>query len=57
MRIQLGARGDGGSQELPSLMRNWVKIEQSVPCFFAWHYSTLECYDKWKREREMGGGK
>jgi hypothetical protein len=33
-------------------MRNWVEIEQSIPCFFA--SVTLGCYDKLKREREMG---
>jgi mitotic spindle assembly checkpoint protein MAD1 len=52
-RMQLVARGEGGPQELPQLMRNWVEIEQSIPCFLA--SVTLECYDKWKREREMGG--
>jgi mitotic spindle assembly checkpoint protein MAD1 len=51
-RMQLVARGEGGPQELPQLMRNWVEIEQSIPCFLA--SVTLECYDKWKREREMG---
>ena len=35
-------------------MRNWVEIEQSIPWFLAG--VTLECYDKWKREREFGGG-
>ena len=53
-RMQLVAQGEGGPQELPQLMRNWVEIEQSIPCFLA--SVTLECYDKWKREREMGGG-
>jgi mitotic spindle assembly checkpoint protein MAD1 len=52
-RMQLVAQGEGGPQELPQLMRNWVEIEQSIPCFLA--SVTLECYDKWKREREMGG--
>jgi mitotic spindle assembly checkpoint protein MAD1 len=52
-RIQLVAQGKGRPQELPQLMRNWVEIEQSIPCFLA--SVTLECYDKWKREREMGG--
>lgn len=51
-RMQLVAQGEGGPQELPQLMRNWVEIEQSIPCFLA--SVTLECYDKWKREREMG---
>ena len=49
-RMQLVAQGEGGPQELPQLMRNWVEIEQSIPCFLA--SVTLECYDKWKRERE-----
>ena len=53
-RMQLVAQGEGGPQELPQLMRNWVEIEQSIPCFLA--SVTLECYDKWKREREMGLG-
>jgi len=51
-RMQLVAQGEGGPQELPQLMRNWVEVEQSIPCFLA--SVTLECYDKWKREREMG---
>ncbi|KAH8995991.1 MAD-domain-containing protein [Lactarius akahatsu] len=53
-RMQLVAQGEGGPQELPQLMRNWVEIEQSIPCFLA--SVTLECYDKWKREQQMGGG-
>ena len=52
--MQLVAQGEGGLQELPQLMRNWVGAEQSIPCFLA--SVTLECYDKWKRERELGGG-
>ncbi len=52
-RMQLVAQGEGEPQELPQLMRNWVEIEQSIPCFLA--SVTLECYDKWKREREMSG--
>ncbi|KAH9981796.1 spindle assembly checkpoint component Mad1 [Russula compacta] len=51
-RMQLVAQGEGGPQELPQLMRHWVEIEQSIPCFLA--SITLECYDKWKREQEMG---
>ena len=51
-RMQLVAQGEGGPQELPQLMRNWVEMEQSIPCFLA--SVTLECYDKWKREQEMG---
>jgi mitotic spindle assembly checkpoint protein MAD1 len=52
-RMQLVVQGEGGPQELPQLMRNWVEIERSIPCFLA--SVTLECYDKWKREREMSG--
>ena len=52
-RMQLVAQGEGGPQELPQLMRNWVEIEQSIPCFLA--SVTLECYDKWKREQQVGG--
>src|SRR6266851_3327996 len=43
-QMQLVAQGEGGPQELPQLMRNWVEIEQSIPCFLA--SVTLECYDK-----------
>jgi mitotic spindle assembly checkpoint protein MAD1 len=53
-RMQLVAQGEGGPQELPQLMRNWVEIEQSIPCFLA--SVTLECYDKWKREQERAIG-
>ena len=28
-------------------------IEQSIPCFLV--SVTLECYNKWKRKREMSG--
>ncbi|KAH8996032.1 MAD-domain-containing protein [Lactarius akahatsu] len=51
--MQLVAQGEGGLQELLQLMRNWVEIEQSIPCFLA--SVTLECYGKWKREQQMGG--
>jgi mitotic spindle assembly checkpoint protein MAD1 len=51
--MQLVAQGEGGPQELPQLMRNWVEIEQSIPYFLA--SVMLECYDKWKCEREMSG--
>ena len=50
-RMQLVAQGEGGPQELPQLMRNWVEQEQCIPCFLA--SVTLECYDKWKHEREL----
>ncbi|KAH8986753.1 hypothetical protein EDB86DRAFT_2953106, partial [Lactarius hatsudake] len=52
-RMQLVAQGEGGPQELPQLMRNWVEVEQSIPCFLA--SVTLGCYDKRKREQQMGG--
>ncbi|THH15458.1 hypothetical protein EW146_g5021 [Bondarzewia mesenterica] len=48
-RMQLIAQGEGGPQELPQLMRNWVEEEQCIPCFLA--SVTLECYDSWKREQ------
>ncbi|KAI0031025.1 MAD-domain-containing protein [Vararia minispora EC-137] len=51
-RMQLIAQGEGGPQELPQLMRNWVEKEQCIPCFLA--SVTLECYESWKRDREMG---
>ncbi|KAA1476387.1 hypothetical protein DENSPDRAFT_867280 [Dentipellis sp. KUC8613] len=51
-RMQLVAQGEGGPQDLPQLMRNWVEQEQCIPCFLA--SVTLECYDKWKSDREMG---
>ena len=34
-RMQLVVQGEGVPQELPHLMRNWVEIEQSIPCFLA----------------------
>ena len=40
-------------QELPHLMRNWVEIELSIPCFLT--SFMLKCYDKSKRDREMSG--
>ena len=52
-RMQLVTQRGGGPQERPQLMRNWVEIEQSIPCFLA--SVTLEYYDKWKRECEMIG--
>jgi mitotic spindle assembly checkpoint protein MAD1 len=47
-RMQLVAQGEGGSQELPELMRNWVEIEQGMPYFLV--SVKLECCDKWKLE-------
>jgi hypothetical protein len=34
-------------------MRNWVEIDQGIPFFLA--SVTLECYDKWRWERKVGG--
>ncbi|ETW76357.1 hypothetical protein HETIRDRAFT_460753 [Heterobasidion irregulare TC 32-1] len=51
-KMQLIAQGEGGPQELPQLMRNWVEEEQCIPCFLA--SVTLECYDTWKREQALG---
>lgn len=48
MSMTLVAQGEGGPQELPQMMRNWIEIEHSIPCFMA--SVTLECYDKWKAE-------
>jgi hypothetical protein len=50
-RMQLIVQGEGGLLELPQLMRNCVEFEQSTPCFLV--SITLECYDKWKHEREI----
>ncbi|KAA1478539.1 hypothetical protein DENSPDRAFT_861875 [Dentipellis sp. KUC8613] len=51
-RMQLVVQGEGGPQELLQLMQYWVEQEQSIPCFLA--SLTLECYDKWKSDRERG---
>ncbi|KII90456.1 hypothetical protein PLICRDRAFT_106619 [Plicaturopsis crispa FD-325 SS-3] len=48
MKMQLVAQSEGGPEELPQIMRNWVEEEQCIPCFLA--SVTLECYDKMKRE-------
>jgi mitotic spindle assembly checkpoint protein MAD1 len=32
-RMQLVAQGEGRPQKLPQLMRDWVGLEQSIPCF------------------------
>lgn len=48
MSMSLVAQGEGGPQDLPQLMRNWIEVEHSIPCFMA--SVTLECYDKWKSE-------
>ncbi|KAI0781689.1 spindle assembly checkpoint component Mad1 [Irpex lacteus] len=49
MRMQLVAQGDGGPQDLPSLMHYWVEQEQCIPGFLA--SVTLECYEKSKNEQ------
>jgi mitotic spindle assembly checkpoint protein MAD1 len=43
--MQNFAQGEREPQELPQLMRDWVEVEQSIPCFLA--NATLMCYDKW----------
>jgi mitotic spindle assembly checkpoint protein MAD1 len=47
-KMQLLALGNGGPQELPQLMQNWINDEQCIPGFLA--SVTLECYDKAKME-------
>ncbi|KAF9475572.1 MAD-domain-containing protein [Pholiota conissans] len=47
-RMQLVAQGEGGPQDLPSLMEYWIEKEQCTAGFLA--SVTLECYDKSKRE-------
>jgi hypothetical protein len=53
--MQPVAQGEEEPQELLQLMRNWVYIEQSIPCFLTSFSHTLMYYDKWKCQREMGG--
>ena len=50
MKMQLIAKGDGGPEELPQLVRYWVQEEQSIPCFMA--SVTLQCYEKNKLESQ-----
>lgn len=45
--MQLVAQGEGGPQDLPSLMQYWIEGEQCIPGFLA--SVTLECYDNSKR--------
>ncbi|KXN91874.1 Spindle assembly checkpoint component mad1 [Leucoagaricus sp. SymC.cos] len=54
MKMQLVAQGEGGPQDLPSLMRYWIENEQCPPGFMA--SVTLECYEKAKAEVEASGG-
>lgn len=48
--MQLVAQGEGGPQDLPSLMQYWIEGEQCIPGFLA--SITLECYEKSKRGDE-----
>ena len=41
--MQLVAQGEGGPQDLPSLMEFWIEKEECIPGFMA--SVTLECYD------------
>ncbi|KAF9562386.1 hypothetical protein CPC08DRAFT_749502 [Agrocybe pediades] len=52
--MQLIAQGEGGPQDLPSLMQYWVEKEQCIPGFLA--SVTLECWEGYKRTREGEGG-
>lgn len=52
MSMTLVAQGEGGPQDLPQIMRNWIEVEHSIPGFMA--SVTLECYDKWKSEHGQG---
>jgi len=51
MKMQLVAQGEGGPQDLPSLMQYWIENEQCIPGFMA--SVTLECYEKSKSEGEL----
>ena len=53
MKMQLVAQGEGGPQDLPSLMRYWIENEQCPPGFVA--SVTLECYEKSRADVEAGG--
>ncbi|KAK7696454.1 hypothetical protein QCA50_001111 [Cerrena zonata] len=53
MTMKLVAKGDGGPEELPQLMRYWVEQEQCIPGFLS--SVTLECYEKMKREGGIVG--
>lgn len=47
VKMQLVGQGEGGPQDLPSMMQYWIENEQCIPGFLA--SVTLECYDKSKR--------
>ncbi|KAJ6591138.1 spindle assembly checkpoint component Mad1 [Mycena vulgaris] len=49
---ELVAQGEGGPEDLPSMLAYWVGTEQCIPGFLA--SVTLEVYDRWKRQRERG---
>jgi mitotic spindle assembly checkpoint protein MAD1 len=49
MTMQLVAKGEGGPQDLPQMMRYWIEEEECIPGFLA--SVTLECWDMRKRER------
>ncbi|XP_006457197.1 hypothetical protein AGABI2DRAFT_188863 [Agaricus bisporus var. bisporus H97] len=46
VKMQLVAQGEGGPQDLPSMMQYWIENEQCLPGFMA--SVTLECYEKAK---------
>ncbi|KAH0580227.1 hypothetical protein H2248_001746 [Termitomyces sp. 'cryptogamus'] len=46
--MQLVARGDGGPQDLPNIMKFWIAQEQCIPGFMA--TVMLECYENAKRK-------
>jgi len=48
--MQLVAQGEGGPQDLPSLMEFWIEKEECTPGFMA--SVTLECYENAKRNGE-----
>jgi mitotic spindle assembly checkpoint protein MAD1 len=52
VKMQLVAQGEGGPQDLPSMMHYWIENEQCLPGFMA--SITLECYEKAKTS---GGGR
>jgi mitotic spindle assembly checkpoint protein MAD1 len=52
VKMQLVAQGEGGPQDLPSMMRYWIENEQCLPGFMA--SITLECYEKSKTSGGVG---
>lgn len=49
-KMQLVAQGEGGPQDLQSMMEYWVGSEECIPGFVA--SLTLECYESSKRGQE-----